>query len=301
MNFAEQPPSKDWAGLKYRGERIAEVWFKPDGEQFALTVRIPLETFQTPDVRQRLTAENLLKAVAIANEDVESWHHGGIADTAEDGCKSALGHPLPPPPQGDSHLYVHVRLKSPAPAVVQRARNAPEIPPEKWQDAAARWNAILALEATIESVRISMESLRAEMDASSKHTLATEEKQHAVSADMAQWNKQKNRLVYALPKLREAIHRCTWALGTPERKKLGEFFKNHDRPDMPLAELEEVQRQLDYLFKERQVLSTQGATVYQECKRVVAEVQGALRTLRNNAAANALKKKNAMRTERWKG
>jgi hypothetical protein len=281
--------------LKYHGERIAEAWFKPEGEPFALTFRIPLRSFQIADIRQRLTAENLLKAVGIAIEEVDSWHHGS------DESLSELGQPLPPPPHDEAYFHVHVRLKAPALAVAQGAGGESEIPAEKWQEAEARWNAILGVEATMDTLRISMESLRSEMDAASKHTLATEDKQHAVSADMAQWTKVKSRLVYALPKLREFIHRATWALGTPERKKLEEFFKNTDRSQVALAELEDVQKQLDALLKERQVLSTLGATVYQDGKRMTGEVQGALRTLRSNSAANAQKKKNAARTQRRKG
>ena len=75
MSFSEQPPSKEWAALKYKGERIAEVWFKPEGEPLALTFRIPQKSFQIPGMGQRLTTENLLKAVAIATEEVESLHH----------------------------------------------------------------------------------------------------------------------------------------------------------------------------------------------------------------------------------
>ena len=301
MNFSEHPPSQEWAALKYRGERIAEVWFKPEGEPFALAFRIPRKSFEVPELRQRLTAENLLKAVAIANEAVESWHHDGVSDAGIDAHRSELGDALPPPPQGDSHVSVHVRLKPPAQAAGRVENYEPAIPPEKWQDVQARWNAILVLEAALESLRLSMESLRAEMEAASRHTLATEDKQHALSADMAQWNQLKSRLVYALPKAREFIHRSVWALGTPERKELGEFFKIHEHPDMSAAELEHVQKQMDYLLKDRQVLSAQGTTVHQEGKRITADVQGALRNLRSNAAANAQRKKGAARTQRKKG
>ena len=48
MNFSEQLPSNQWTPLKYKGQTIAEVWFKPEGEPFALAFRIPRETFQLP-------------------------------------------------------------------------------------------------------------------------------------------------------------------------------------------------------------------------------------------------------------
>src|SRR5436309_16046554 len=78
VRFSEQPPSEQWAALKYRGEKFAEVWFKPEGEPFALTFRIPQKSFQIPGMGQRITTENLLKAVAIATEEVESWRQGDV-------------------------------------------------------------------------------------------------------------------------------------------------------------------------------------------------------------------------------
>src|SRR2546430_5966268 len=85
VNFSEQPPSKQWAALKYRGEKLAEVWFKPEGEPFGLTFRIPRESFQIPGMGQRLTTETLLKAVAIGIDEVESWRHGGVSHPGMNG------------------------------------------------------------------------------------------------------------------------------------------------------------------------------------------------------------------------
>jgi hypothetical protein len=139
-----------------------------------------------------------------------------------------------------------------------------------------------------------MEGLRGELEALSKQTLTSLEKLHALAADVVQWNKAKSRIHHALPKAREFIHRATWALGTPERKQLEEFFKDHSGPDIPVSEMDEVLEQLEHLLKDRQVLSAQGTMVYQECKSISADVQGALRTLQRNAAENASRKKRAM-------
>src|SRR5437763_192193 len=97
MNFSEQPPSKQWATLKYRGAKIAEVWFKPEGEPFALTFRIPQESFQNSGLGQQLTAENLLKAVALAPEEVDSWRHRDVSHAGMNGSNPELRNPLPPP------------------------------------------------------------------------------------------------------------------------------------------------------------------------------------------------------------
>jgi hypothetical protein len=293
VNFSEQPPSNQWAALKYRGDRFAEVWFKPEGQPFALTFRIPQESFQIPGMGQRLTAENLLKAVGIATEEVESWRHDGASPSGMDGPGSELGHPLPPPPQDVTHLNLYVTLKPPPRAVAPPESCAPEIPEAKWQDLEARWKAILGLEASMDTLRMSMEALRGELEASSRKPLTADEKTHALSADVVQWNKAKSRVLFALPKAREFIHRSTWATGTPERKKLEELFKNHVRPRIPFPQTDQVMDQLESLLKDRQVLSALGVSVYQECKSISADLQGALRTLQINAAANATKKRGA--------
>jgi hypothetical protein len=291
VNFAEQPPSKQWAALKFRGEQFAEVWFKPEGEPFALTFRIPQESFQIPDMGQRLTTENLLKAVAIATEEVESWRHGGVSHSGMNGSNPELRHPLPPPPQDVPHLSLCVSLNPPPQAVAPKESGDAEMALEKWRELEARWNVLLGLEAAIDTLRIRMEGLRAEMEASWKKTLTTEEKVHALNADVAQWNKAKSRVHFALPNAKEFIHRAIWALSAPERKKLQDVFKNHIQPHIPFPQMDKVPEQLEHLIKDRQVLSAHGMTVHQECKSIAASIQGTLRTLQSNAAAKASKKK----------
>jgi hypothetical protein len=69
--------------------------------------------------------------------------------------------------------------------------------------------------------------------------------------------------------------------------------KTHIRPRIPFPGMAQVAEQLENLLKDRQVLSAHGVAVLQECRSVSAEVQGALRTLQSNAAANAIKKRAA--------
>jgi uncharacterized protein YoxC len=289
VNFSEKAPSKEWAALKYSGEKIAEVWFKPAGEPFALTFRIPQKSFHIPGMGQLLTPENLLMAVAIATEEVKSWRLEGAPHAGMNGSNSEFGHPLAPPPQDVSHLTIYVSLKPPPRSVDPNLSCEPEILEARWQDLEARWKVIGSLEVTIDTLRISMEGLRAEMEASTKKTLTMEEKAHALNADTAQWNKAKSRVHYALPKVREFIHRATWAKGSPERKMLEELFKNAIRPPISLTQMDRVREQLESLLKDRQVLSAQGVSVYQECKGITVDVQGIVRTLQSNAAANAKK------------
>jgi hypothetical protein len=262
--------------LKYRGGPFAEVWFKPEGEPFGLTFRIPRGSFDLPGIGERLTAENLLKAVGIAAEEVVS--------------PSDLGGPLAPPPQDVPHLTLHVSLRPP-PATAPAGGHDSTIPEAMWQELEARWNAILGLEATVDTLRISMESLLGELEGAGRSTLNAEQRVHALNADVAQWNKAKARVHHAVPKLREFIHRATWAAGTPERKKLEELIKTHVRPRIPFPEMGHVADQLESLLKERQVLSAHGVSVHQDCKGIVADIQGAMRTLQSNAAANANRKR----------
>jgi hypothetical protein len=174
----------------------------------------------------------------------------------------------------------------------------PEVPPEKWQALEALWRAILGLEASIESLRIGVDGLRVDMEAAFKKALVIEEKAHALQSDVAQWNKAKGRIHYALPKAKEFIHRATWASGVPERKRFEEVFRSHIEPRVPLPQMDEVREQMEHLQKDRQVLFAQGNSVSQECRGILAEVQRALGTLQRNAADMARKKRNAGRDKR---
>jgi hypothetical protein len=169
--------------------------------------------------------------------------------------------------------------------------SGPEVVPAEWHDLEARWKAVLGLEAAVDTLRQSMEGIRAELEASLRRSLTADEKVYALAADVAQWNKAKSRAHYALPKANEFIHRATWAAGTPERKRLGELFKNPVGTPTALPPAEEVVQELEYLRKDRQVLSAKGSAVYQECKAIAADVQGALRRLQGNAATRASQKK----------
>jgi hypothetical protein len=289
VNFLEQPPSTQWVGLKFRGEKFADVWFKPEGEPFALTIRIPQASFHLEGIGPLLTAENLVKAIGVPLETVDSWHRGD-----GDATNSELASPLKPP-QEATHLEVIVRMKPPAPAAGPTDNAV--FTPEKWRDFQARWTAILGMEATIDSMRKNLESLRVEMEGALKKSLNTEEKLHALRTDVALWNKAKTRVHHVLPKGLEFIHRATWAMGLPERKALEEFYEKHIQPQVPFPQPEKVMQQLDRLLKERQVLSAHGVTVHEECKSTNSDIQGALRTLQNNAVANAYKKRGASRTK----
>jgi hypothetical protein len=291
VNFSEQPPSKQWAALTFRGERIAEIWFKPEGEPLALVIRIPQSSFQIPDIGQRLTAENLLKAVGIATDEVESWGHGGASNTKRDESNPELTNPLPQPPHDIAHLEIYVRLEPPIQAVAHKESGQPEVIPSEWHDLEARWKVVLGLEAAVDTLRINVEGVRAELEASMRRALTADEKVYALAADVAQWTKAKSRAHFALPKASEFIHRATWAAGTPERKMLGELFKNPIETQTSLSRADEILQGIEFLRKDRQVLSAQGVTVYQECKTISADVQAALRRLQSNASVKASQKK----------
>jgi hypothetical protein len=316
VSFAEQAPSKQWAALKYRGERLAEVWFKPEGQPFALTFRVPQKSFQIPGLGERLTAETLLKAVAIGADEVECWRHGDVSHSSMNGSNPELRKPLPPPPPDASHLDIYVSLKPPPQAANlsfspanegitipsipadREAKMASEIPSATWLDLEARWKNILGLEATIDTLRLNMEGLRAEVEGASRRSLTMEERTYALNSDVSLWEKVKSRVHFTMPKMREFIHRATWEKGTPERKKLEELVKNQAESGIPVPEMDKVQMQLEYLLKDLQVLSARGVTVYQEGKQLSGDLQAALRTLQSNSAARARVKLSAARAKR---
>jgi hypothetical protein len=294
--FSEQPPSTQWAPLKYRGETLAEVWFKPESEPFGLAFRVPRGSFQIPGVGPQLTAETLLKSVGIPAVEVESW----LDDYAAEPRPGAeLNQPLAVPPDEATHLTLFLSLKPPphAEARVTSTGVGSEIDEAKWQYLEGRWHAILALEANVDNLRMSMEGLRSQLDAAARQSLTLEVKHHALSADMVQLEKTKSRIRYTLPKAREFIHRSTWASGAPERKRMLEVYETHVQKRVPFPNLEEAVVQFESLLKDRQNLAASGTSVLQECKTVHADYQSALRTLQVNASANAARKRDAYRSK----
>ncbi len=274
------PVPNERASLKHEGEFVAEAWYEAEGESSILVVRVPRDRLQIDDASRRLTVEILLMAAALSNDDVESCR-------LDDGSEPELSHPLPLPEA--THLTVRVRLKPPA----QASAHEPEITLETWHFLEARWKVLLGLEGSIETSRLGMDGLRSEMESAFKKFLAVEEKLHGLQADIAQWTRAKSRIHHALPKAREFIHRATWALAVPERKRLEEIYKNHIEPRIPLPQVDRVREQLEHLQKERQVLLAQGNAVYQDCRSILAEVQRAVSTLQRNAADNARRKRDA--------
>jgi hypothetical protein len=248
----------DAAILKLRGEAVAEAWYESEGGSVILMLHVL--------AKEPLAIADLLAAAGVPPEEVEAGTD--LQQLAE------------------PHATLHVRLKPPDPP-------PDEVPPETWQTLETAWKTILGLEATIDSCRLGMESLRLEMEAAFKRPLAVEEKLHALQNDVQQWTKAKSRVHHAVPKAREFIHRATFALAQPERKSLEEIFKTQVEPRVPFAGVDEFRTRLEHLQKDRQVLLAQGNTVNQECRGVLGEVQRAAGTLQRNAADNARRKRSA--------
>jgi hypothetical protein len=282
VKFSDHGPSTQWAALKYQGAKFAEVWFKPADDPHGLLIRIPQESFQIPGIGEQLTLANLLMAVNIVPAEVASWHLGDVLHAGINGANPEFATPLAPPQV--SHIEIHVRM-------VPAGEGADSAP--NWHELEACWKTILGLEASVDTLRISMESLRNELQSAWSKPLTMEEKTYAPRADVAQWTKAKNRIHNVLPKMRDFIHRATWALGAPERKRLDEIHKTHIQPHVPFPEMADVRRQLEDLRKDRQVLSAFGKQIFQECRAMAAQIHGTLRALQQNAAAAAHKKKGA--------
>lgn len=293
MSFAEQVPPTDWVSLNHLGEELAEAWFMPEGETFTVVFLVPRRRLEVADPSSRVTIETLLTCAAVSKDEVESWRLGdGPGATGADPESSD---PLPPPPPDETHLTVYVRLKPPARAAAGDERGGQPIPPDAWQALDALWKAILVLEASIDAARLGLDGTRAELEAAFKKALTVEEKVHALQSDVAQWTKAKTRIHHALPKVREFVHRATWALAVPERKALDDIYRVHIEPRNPLPEVGPVRERLEHLQKDRQVLVAQGNAVSQECRGILADVQRALGGLQRNAADRARQKRSAGR------
>jgi hypothetical protein len=288
VEFAERAPSDDWTALSLAGEEIAEAWFKPEGEASTLLVRVPRSRFETEDITQLLTLEDLLRAAAIPSACVDLWQVGEESHLGLGGANPELKRLLPPPSADATHLTIRIRLKG-----ASGEGTEGDISPEQWQALEAKWKAILGVEASIEGLRHGLDSLRVEMESEFRKSLNVEHKVHALQADVANWTRAKSRVHYALPKAREFIHRAVWALGVPERKRLEEVHRAHIEPRIPFAGLDQVRVELDHLQKDRQVLASVGAAVSQECRGILSEIRQSLSTLQRNAVENSRRKRSS--------
>ena len=290
MSFSERVPSPDWVALTHMGEEVAEAWSLTEGGRFTVVFLVPQHRLEGDDPIRRVTIETLLTAAAISKDEVETWRLGDGSQSGVGGADAELSQPLPPPPPDETHLTVFVDLKP-----LPQDEPIGNIPLEKWQALDAVWKAILILEAGIDSSRLSADGLRGELEAAFKKPLGVEEKNYALQADVAQWTKAKNRAHHALPKIREFIHRATWAAASAERKQLGEIIKCHVEPRVPLPGVDKVRERLEHLQKDRQVLSAQGNAVQQEGRGILGEIRNALSMLQRNAADRARQKRSAGR------
>jgi uncharacterized protein YoxC len=288
VSVFEQASSTDWVTLMHMGEDLAEAWCMPEGEGTTVVFLVPRSRLDA-GTGQPVSIQLLLDAADIPTNEVESWRLG-------DGSNSdtGLSHLLPSPAD-DDQLTVYVRLKPPVRETAAEDGPVPEVPLEKWHALDAVWKAILGLEASIDSARLSVDGLRGEMETAFKKALPVEDKNHALQADVAQWTKAKSRIHHAVPKAREFIHRATWSLAVPERKRLDEIVRTHIEPRVPFHGVDRVREQLEHLHKDRQVLFAQGNSVLQDCRGLLGDIQNALRTLQRNAADRARQKRSAAR------
>jgi hypothetical protein len=295
VNVSERVPSSDWEPLTHQGAEIAQVWFKPDSEPLALVFRVSRTRLEADDLAQQPTVEDLLQAAGISNEEADTWQFLEEFHVGMDGTNLEVKRVLPPPPPDESYLTIHLRLKPPTQARTEG--EAQELTPEQWQALDATWKTILGLEASIDALRLSMDGLRMEMESGFKKTLNVDEKVHCLQSDVSQWTKAKNRIHYGLPKVREFVHRATWAHAVPERKRLEEVVKNNIEPRIPLSDMDDIRERLGHLQKDRQVLFAQGNAVNHECRGLLAEIQRALSTLQRNAVENQRRKRSAGRNK----
>ena len=178
--------------------------------------------------------------------------HGDVSHAGMNGFNPELGYPLPPPPPDVTHLEIYVRLKPPSQAVARNESGEDEAPSAKWDSLEARWKAILGLEATMDSFRISMESLLAEMEASLKKTLTMEEKLHAPRPRT--WRSgARPKTAFIMPCRRcESLSIVPTGRWAPPK---GNGWRNSTRTTfnliLPFSQMDNVMEQLEYLQKDR--------------------------------------------------
>jgi hypothetical protein len=136
-----------------------------------------------------------------------------------------------------------------------------------------------------------MESMRSQLEGAFKQQLGVEDRMHALQADVQEWTKSKSRVHYALPRVREFIHRANLVQADPERKRLEVLYENHIEPRAPFPRMDHELSQMEHMIKDRQGLLAQGNSTSQDARGILAEIQRTLGTLQRNAANNARRKR----------
>jgi hypothetical protein len=274
---------------------------------------------------QLLTLENLLKSVAVAPEEIDSWGQGDVWEAGRHGSNPELKRALTPPAEEADHLFLDVRLTPPSEVIAalsagdtgdseaetprpptetvatlpteqsETQSGVSPVPEATWQQLQLHWKAILGIEASIETVRRSTANLVNELETLLQASLTIEERTDATRMDITSWERAKKRIPFSLPKLNDFIHRAVWAATAPESKQLETLYKEHIEPQIPFPNVANALNDLEALQKTRQTLLAVGHAAYQEGKAISAEAQGALQTLKNNAATNARNRRNAAR------
>jgi hypothetical protein len=162
-------------------------------------------------------------------------------------------------------LGIATRCKSVCADLLEASRR---LRPAKWRELEARWRAILGLEANIEALRIRLKGFWEEMEATFKSALPVCERRHASGVALSQWTKAKSRVQDALPKAKDFVQRATWVRSTPERRRLGELFKNADGVILPASSLDQTLNELERMRGGLQHLLACGWAVSSECKSV---------------------------------
>jgi len=293
VHVSEWLPADKWVALSHRGEDVAEAMLSSDGGSFVLSFQVPRDRLDGADGSPPLSIEDLLAAAAVSTDEVERWDFG---DASPPGAAQTLNEEDEAEPGGSpdaTSVTLTVRLKPLVPRTASHEVMVGDVPPEKWQALDACWKTILGLEASIDTLRLSLDGLRAEMENAFKKTLGADEKLNALQADVIQWNKAKSRVHFAVPKVREFVHRATWAVAAAERKRIGDLIKSHVEPRIPFPDMDKEREQMEHLQKERQLMFAQGNAVGLEGRGLLAEIQRALSTLQRNAADKARAKRSA--------
>jgi hypothetical protein len=268
----------EWSPLDHLLDEIADAWYRPEGERSLFRFRVARER-----LAESVTIERLLAAASIPVEEFESCR---IGDDFHNDLSMSLN-----PIDGEAFCEIEVATKPRSDDEIVVESESGEITADVWHALETAWKSIATLESTIDGLRLSMGGLASEMDSAFKRPLSTEDKLHALQADMAQWSKAKSRITYSLPKVREFVHRATWAAAAEDRRQLAAIAKQHIEPRVPFANPNETRRKLELLLKDRQVLLAQGNAVNQECRSILSEVQRAASTLQRNASERAKNKR----------
>lgn len=286
MDFFARPPSTAWevVPVPHQPACVIWVWFKPATAVGDVLFQIPPETHAACGP---LSMRQALQMSGIPIEQAAFWTIQGTPYPVEGGNNPLLDHPLPPPgPWGASSVSVRMQtagpvetapphiagdlgLPPPGPVVPMPHGPGSAVPDDRGLDAfAADWQALLALEAQLSSVRKQLGATQGQLQ-SLNRDFSPDERLVADNQDKKDWQDARRWLRDSLATVSRWIrdHDIGMVSAAGNRNRFEQIYQEYVVPKKPFPGLAGVGHEFEQHRKTAQNLLVQMQSAHQNASR----------------------------------